>query len=83
MLISVLMWTFYSILSKKRMFWKSAYTSLPPVMGEGLENITFLNRSGCVMQLLTISFGELTSLQAPLTEPEEPTTPEEPCSWYQ
>ena len=47
---SVQIWTFHSILSKE-LFWKKTHTSIPPVSGEGLENIAFLNRYRHIMQL--------------------------------
>ena len=64
------------------MFWKRPPTSLPPVRGEGLENITFPNRFRHIMQFLTNIFDELSSPQAPTTEPGVTPTPKEPFSWH-
>ena len=49
---SVHIWTFHSILSK--ICFGRSPTSLPPVRDQVFKNITFLNRYGHFMQILTI-----------------------------
>ena len=48
-------WTFHFILIKK-CFAKDPPTLLSPLRDEGLEIITFLNKSGHIMQFLTVFF---------------------------